>query len=278
MKKFAMVLFATVLALVMTLSLGVVAFAWSPSDADADVTIDAPVVPTTPVTGTEITISGKVKIEADSQGRGFFVFTGAESEAGYSVENPNGGILSSGSNSESDSDFGIFRANSDAEQTYTWQFKFKPTLPGDYTIDQYGEAWAWYWALIGGYGDAEDCLYRTTTFRVWAPSQPCLPRRTSMLHIITPNGVMSPAFYPTEGYNTGAVSQDITFASGNTIITILKGTMILMDGQPQLQIWLIFNPDGTVVGRWGANVDGGMGWMLAKTVEFSQLPIVLTSK
>ena len=275
MKKVILGLFAIVLALTMAFSVGTVAFACGPNgEADADVTIDGPTVPTTPVTGTQITVSGKIKVEANAEAAGFFVFAGAESNAGYSVSNPTGGILSSGANSESDSDFGLFQANSDADQTYTWQYKFTPLVPGDYIIYQYGDANAWFWAIIGGSGDAEDNAIRTFVFRVFAQSNLFAPKRCSMLHITTPNGVMSQAFYPSDGYNTGIVSQDISFTSGGVTIKILKGTTILMDGQPQLQVWLIFNADGTIIGRWGANQGIGVGQMLATTVSFSQLPVI----
>lgn len=105
--------------------------------------------------GDEVTASGKVVVKAVAEADGFPSFAYAESDAWYSISDPNASVLFSGASALQDIDVGFFSADADASQKLKWSETFQLTKQGDYTIEQGGSGYAaysegfWFWHSSG---------------------------------------------------------------------------------------------------------------------------------
>lgn len=133
---------ALLVALTALLGLAVPALAWGGETTDVSV---SPITITGNTNvGQTVTLSGTVTVTSSADAGGaFFAAAYADSNAYFSVDNPNATTVASGSNSQSQLGFGgfwVFPASADASQTYGWS--------ADVVLDQYG-----YWQASQG-GDA----------------------------------------------------------------------------------------------------------------------------
>jgi hypothetical protein len=287
-------LISTILALVLSAVLGTAAFACGPtpppppsSSDNTSVTISNPTVdgsltvtyiPGFGIVGTPITVSGTITITSESEASGLGAFAGADSDASYMLVGPDG-TISSGSISDSDFGVGILHAEANASVVYHWSYVFIPGKGGTYIITQDGDASAWWLTLLPYRGDSSsDDATKTTTFFIRTVIVGVPSYRHTGLWLVFPDGYREP-FYASDGFNSGTVTKDIVASHGGIIIKIPAGTKILMDGQGQLQMWLVFDAKGGVTGKYGYNFNSGdmMGTSTATTVTFSQ-PISFTSK
>jgi len=117
--------------------------------------------------GTVVTASGTITIAAKTDARLWIGLALAMSEAGYGVVDPDGQLVDSGENSESDVDIGLF-PEADASQVFEWESTFKLRESGLYSISHLGLA-STYWIGLFGLGAdfAEGSL--STTWRVDPP-------------------------------------------------------------------------------------------------------------
>ncbi len=209
MKK---ILTGLTLALVAILMFSSVALAWCGSDADADVNCgDVTVNDSDLIEGDTVTFSGSIDIEADAYTYGLLCWGEAESEAGYSITNPLGYSVGD-SNYEEDSDYGIFSASVNADQTFNWSYQTELTT-GYWTVDQYGLANAYVNCLLGR--DKSDCDSdsNSTMFRVYSKSH-----SPDNFKIFLPNKVSKSYFYC-----GAAVPEDITFTDGTWEVFLPAG-------------------------------------------------------
>lgn len=134
-KRIGIVLFLT---MTMVMSMGIPVLAWG--DGEINVECSDINAPEQVRVGSDITASGTVTITSEAEASGFFSIAYAESNAGYSVTNPNAVVVADNSNSVSDFDGGIFHADADASQTYEWSTTFNVNRLGDWEVSHYGDA------------------------------------------------------------------------------------------------------------------------------------------
>lgn len=240
------------LALILLFSLCSVALASDPLDVQVEVS-DIVVVGD-PWVGNTITASGTVTIIATSDAplKTLQVsYAEAESDASFTVTDPNGITVDSGANSESDDDDGwkltkklSDPASADASQTLTWSSDIYLNQAGDWVITQGGEAsaeWATYF-LIWRTGHAEESDAATCSLTITAYIQTF--GYGANLNLTTPQG-FNQSFHETfgdtwtwrgeDGYQYVLYMPDGTEITGyngnelgNVFITVCNGVVTIL--------------------------------------------------
>lgn len=122
-----------------------------------DVQITTPTVAGEPVNNTTVTVTGSISVTAEAWNKSVLPYASALGSASYEITDPDSNTVASGSQSSSDFDWGLFRANADGDMTYNWSAPVYLGSLGMYTVNQYGSAEASYgnkllwWFIERGY-------------------------------------------------------------------------------------------------------------------------------
>jgi hypothetical protein len=261
---------------------------------DIDVTDDSPAV------GTTITFSGTVSITATADAgdtypdNEFYPRANAGSKAWYEIYLD--GVLLFDSRSDDpyydgeigDVQIGWFQDHdgpwvATASQDYEWDYTLLVDLVGEYTAEQFGEAYAYYghWEYKGcylhGYWDfvEEGGVYpedpKECSKSVTATSHSGVVASMGYIHpylvIELPDG--SKHFFGKDGWGD-PTSQDIVYTDGTWQVEIQDGTIIQLDGTWHKTTYLDVDDQGNVTGRYDAG-----GSTVAEEIGLSQ-PITIT--
>lgn len=211
-----------VLALVMIVSVATPVLAGGGEDVNVEISeiaVDPPMPPY--YFGTEVTASGTVTTTAEAEACGWISYAEAGSTAEYSVENPEGTIVSSGSNTEYESDYGFlwWCAEAEAGQVYSWSSTFPLDMLGEWTITNSGSAYAewWYWKWFRcRYG--EDSASAETSLVITAVPVP-IPM---VLTIKLPSDMA----YVYVVYNANGTAEDVDFNDGTWRFQLPAHTLV----------------------------------------------------
>jgi hypothetical protein len=301
MKKF---LIAFVMAL---LALAFVAVPVLADGGNASVTCsDITVTDDSPPVGTTITFYGTVTIVANassttnyyrSYGWGSFTdrwaVASAESYAWYEIRDPEGNLVASDSNTESDYDeawrdwwsgYNTDNAYADAGQTFDWDATVDIDLVGDYTAEQggtvtvyygnysqtaYWTCWGWVWDEPVPNTTILTAESEPSSLTVLAHSNAPLStgRTRPILTVLTP--VDSELFFTSDGWGD-PTSDVIVHNDGIWQVEIADGTRIMLDGEWHRKTWIEVDDQGNVIGRYGYD-----GHIIATEIGLSS-PIKVT--
>ena len=152
---------AIVIAMLSSLVFGSAALAWGEEDAEITVSPVDIYLWGNGAVGTDVTISGSVIVTAEALSLGLFPYVTAEAFASYLITGPYAAVVTD-NNSDYDSEWGIFWADTDAGVVFEWETTFEISEIGLWTVLHYGSAetyWQsgfWKWKETGGNEYYED--------------------------------------------------------------------------------------------------------------------------
>lgn len=156
MKK---VFLSLILAALMLAATVTPVLAWGGGSADTDVDLGEVTVTGDLTQYSTVVVEGTITITSKSDVKGFLTAAYAEGDTGYSITDPSGQSVSSGSTSQSNLDLGLFNANADASFIYSWSESVWLDSDGIYNVLSYGSAYSQWWNLIflSGHSSSDKC-------------------------------------------------------------------------------------------------------------------------
>lgn len=235
MKRLITALVTTVLLMALLVS---PVLAWG-GDADTGIDVSSIDAPSQGYLGDTVTASGTVTITSTADA-GFLSLSAAESDAWYSVSNPDSAVVDSGSHSESDFGIGLFHSDADASQTFSWSTDITLDAVGAWTVEQGGSAFA-QWYQLFWHGSSGDLASNSITINAYPrPNSP----NAYIFRIKFPDGTMSNPFVQYGKLSTPKIDVN----NGVWRVQIDSGTILKMSDSPYSQIVevVVIGADGTI--------------------------------